>query len=219
MLQFVREIPVLIVIHGALSQRRGFLFRLQAGFSKPVDPLSGMSANLTKVDQWLSEVQMDLQAQTFYSTSAENFNEALLEIHEATRADLQGLAQSDGTSLESLHWIEERGVEVSWQASWGQTYFSTRHFIEDFSSGHFELLKLRLSWSLPPENLTIDLGHQGFLLLRGLEKQKTFLFIEKLAPQVAQNEFAQKHLHQAEIEFVASRRKLILEKVDFQSGL
>lgn len=219
MLQFVREIPVLIVIHGALSQRRGFLFRLQAGFSKPVDPLSGMSANLTKVDQWLSEVQMDLQAQTFYSTSAENFNEALLEIHEATRADLQGLAQSDGTSLESLRWIEERGVEVSWQASWGQTYFITRHFIEDFSSGHFELLKLRLSWSLPPENLAIDLGHQGFLLLRGLETQKAVLFIEKLAAQVAQNEFAQKHLLQAEIEFVALRRKLILEKVDFQSGL
>ena len=50
MLQLIRETPIRVVSEGTLSSRRGFLFYIAAGFSKEVDPLSGMSVDLVQVD-------------------------------------------------------------------------------------------------------------------------------------------------------------------------
>ena len=63
-MQFFREIPLRIQFQ-APSERRGFLFRLSAGFSNDIDPESGMSVNLVDVDHWLSELQRSLQAKIF----------------------------------------------------------------------------------------------------------------------------------------------------------
>ncbi len=87
MLQLVREIPIYTTIQGALSSRRGFLFHLSAGFSHEVDPLSGMSVNLVKVDEWLWRLKKNLEKDVFVSET-ESLNHTFAEIMAVTRLNL-----------------------------------------------------------------------------------------------------------------------------------
>lgn len=60
MVSFFRELPFQIQIQGQLS-----IFRFAAGFSKSVDPLSGMTVNLKYVNSWLEALQQDCRGRHF----------------------------------------------------------------------------------------------------------------------------------------------------------
>ena len=165
MLQFVREIPIRIVLQGTPSSRRGFLFHMAAGFSPQsghIDPLSGMSVNLVHVDSWLAEVK----AQAELSPCA-NLNDMLQEF----RVRLSDKALLQGASLSSLVLREERGWSLSWNSSdpargvrW--TY---SHYLELLPlAGSFELVRVDLTW-LRPSSCDTDLQYEGFKIMKSLQ--------------------------------------------------
>jgi len=59
---FFKEIPLQLKIQGNFN-----LVYFATGFSKPVDPLSGMTVNLTKVIQWQNDFKLFLADQNFSS--------------------------------------------------------------------------------------------------------------------------------------------------------
>lgn len=161
MLQFVREIPIRIVIEGASSARRGFLFYLAAGFFKEIDPLSGMSVDLVLVDQWLASLKKDLEQTVFITPgdavvresfsneaslressiwggssnkSAESFSHSFAEIMSVSRLNLIEKAEKYGASLKSLRFREERGWSFSWDSAQSpeEMVFSCSLYLESF---------------------------------------------------------------------------------------
>lgn len=165
MLQFVREIPIRIVIEGASSVRRGFLFYLAAGFHKEIEPLSGMSADLVMVDQWLGTLKKDLEQSPFkalHKNSLENgmasspdtslgtINHSLAEIMAVTRLNLMEKAEKEGVVLKSLRFREERGWSFSWNSAQSseEMIFSHTYYLETFTkTAGFDLLKVTFSWA------------------------------------------------------------------------
>ena len=167
MLQFVREIPVRILIEKASSERRGFLFYLAAGFAKEIDPLSGMTVNLVKVDQWLTQLKANLEKDVFNSFA---------EIMAIARLNLVEQAEKEGATLKSLRFREERNWSFSWDArqSPEQMLVSHLHFTEAFTQDPeiFDLLKIEFSWQRLA-NCEADFQHEGFKILKSLSA-KTF---------------------------------------------
>ncbi|MGZ3844064.1 MAG: hypothetical protein ACXVCA_18390 [Bdellovibrio sp.] len=166
-LQFVREIPICIVIE-ASSERRGFLFYLAAGFHKELDPLSGMSANLLLVDKWLENLKKDLQQNPFKTANVENsqslaakillmdsdkgstMNHAFAEIMAVVRLYLVEEAEKENTVLKSLRFREQRGWTFSWNSTQSpeEMLFSNDFYIECFNpNGSFDLVKVTFNWS------------------------------------------------------------------------
>ncbi|NUN07165.1 MAG: hypothetical protein HUU57_15575 [Bdellovibrio sp.] len=169
MLQFVREIPIRIVIQGALSARRGFLFHLAAGFSGEVDPLSGMSVNLMLLDEWLWQLKKDLEQDIFQATS-ESFNHTFAEIMAIARLRLTEKAEEQGVRLASLVFREERGATFSWDLGLPpeQMQFTSFQFIECVPrDGQFQLLRLGFTW-LRLQSCEADYAHESFRILKTL---------------------------------------------------
>jgi|GEM_PF-4163011 hypothetical protein len=137
MLQFVRTIPIRIVSQKALSEKQGFLFSVAAGFSKPLDPLTGFTASLPLVDQWLNDLKKYLE----FSEHAENF-------FEVAREFLQKKAATDGAVLESLSFLEERGWQIVWHPGMtaGHCHISHSYLIDLFFNEGYGLYSLRTSW-------------------------------------------------------------------------
>lgn len=170
MLQFVRQIPIRILIQGASSERRGFLFKVAAGFSKEVDPLSGMTVNLVLVDRWLRDLKCSLEADVFVSKSG-ILSHAFAEIMAVTRLNLLERAEEEGATLTSLEFREER----SWSFSWShhmtaeEMDFSYTQFMEAFphSPEIFDLLKIEFVWRRQ-QGSEEDFQHEGFKILKGL---------------------------------------------------
>ena len=163
-MQFFREIPLRIQFQ-APSERRGFLFRLSAGFSNDIDPESGMSVNLVDVDHWLSELQRSLQAKIFDLES---------DIHLASRLVyecrdfLRRLAEPSGVILSSLKLMEERSGVFSWDLHVREGFFNQEcsYYLEFFENGHFvDLLQMRSRW-LCPNTCQEDLFSEGLKLLK-----------------------------------------------------
>lgn len=169
MLQFVREIPIRMVIQGALSSRRGFLFHLAAGFSHDIDPLSGMSINLVKVDEWLWKLKKNLEKDVFISET-ESLNHSFAEIMAVTRLSLLEEVEKEKAELTSLHFREERGWSFAWNSAMSpqEMIFQNSHYIESLPrEGHFDLLRVHLEWRRQP-HCEADYAHESFLLLKSL---------------------------------------------------
>ncbi|MGZ3782327.1 MAG: hypothetical protein ACXVCY_16875 [Pseudobdellovibrionaceae bacterium] len=188
-LQFVREIPIRIVIE-ASSGRRGFLFYLAAGFFKELDPLTGMSADLVLVDGWLENLKKDLE-QSSFKTSSESFNSSFAELMAVSRLNLIEAAEKHGVFLKSLSFREARGWSFSWISSQApeEIIFSQTLYVESFSklaidpngevdlveldkdrykdkSYRFELLRLTFNW-VRLQNCDADFHHESVKLLKG----------------------------------------------------
>ncbi|UXR63164.1 hypothetical protein EZJ49_08750 [Bdellovibrio bacteriovorus] len=165
MLQFVREIPIRIILQKTPSSRRGFLFHLAAGFARQdgkIDPLSGMSVNLMLVDGWLAELK----------TAAEQKDWSNLhDLVNSFRAELIAKAASCDVQLHSLVLREERGLCLSWNLSDAPTgvRWTYAHYLELLPvGGEFELVRVGLTW-LRAESCDIDLQHEGFKIMKSLQ--------------------------------------------------
>lgn len=181
MLQFVREVPFRIVVQGTLSSRRGFLFHVAAGFSKAVDPLSGMSVNLTSVDQWLEDARLQFATNPIDSSS-ENITEDLVRWVEAIKLFLSQNARTEGATLTSLRFREERGWSLFWSEAQfsGQLILSYSHYIESLpANGAFDLLKIQFSWLRAP-HCQADCQHEGFKLLKAVSAFEARQLTEQL---------------------------------------
>lgn len=170
MLQFVREIPISIILEGASSARRGFLFHLAAGFSKDINPLSGMTVNLMLVDQWLGELRASLEKDVF-SSKSESLSHAFAEILAVTRLNLVEQAEKEQATLVSLSFREERGWRFSWnhKLSPEQMLVSYSQFLEAFvhERENFALLKAEFEW-LRVANCETDFSHESFKIVKNL---------------------------------------------------
>ena len=181
MLQLIRETPIRVVSEGTLSSRRGFLFYIAAGFSKEVDPLSGMSVDLVQVDNWLAQA-VERFGQGNFEIISQDFHGGLTGWAEAIRQFLDRCAQEDGATLTSLCFREERGWSFSWQPelSSGQWIYSYSHFIESIPlTGAFDLLKINFNW-LRVEGCSADLQYEGFKLLKPMTEVGAQDIIESL---------------------------------------
>lgn len=183
MLQFVREIPISIVLQSASSARRGFLFKLAAGFSKEINPLSGMSVNLVSVDQWLAALKTDLE-QTVFESKSESLSHAFAEIMAVVRLNLVEQAEKEQAQLSSLDFREERGMGFSWnhQQSPEELVIKHVHFLEGFLANAAEasLLKVEFSWLRVPD-CEADFSHEGFKILKILAAKNFEDLCSKLA--------------------------------------
>lgn len=164
MMQFFREIPLRIQFQ-APSERRGFLFRVSAGFTSEINPESGMSVNLVDVDRWLADMQKSLQAKIFDLES---------DIHLASRLVyecrdyLKRLAEPEGVVLSALKLSEERSGVFSWDLHVREGFFNQEcsYYLEFFENGQFiDLLQLKFRW-VCPNSCQEDLFSEGLKLLK-----------------------------------------------------
>lgn len=163
-MQFFREIPLRIQFQ-APSERRGFLFRLSAGFSNDIDPESGMSVNLVSVDRWLHELQTSLQAKIFDLESDVHLASRL--VYEC-RDFLRKLAETEGVVLSSVKLSEERSGVFSWDLHVREGFFNQEcsYYLEFFENAHFvDLLQMKFRW-LCPNTCQEDLFSEGLKLLK-----------------------------------------------------
>ncbi|WP_374030072.1 hypothetical protein [Bdellovibrio bacteriovorus] len=209
MLQFVREIPILIVIQGALSSRRGFLFHLAAGFTKEIDPLSGMSVNLMLVDEWLKDLKTDLEA-TLFESSSESVNHAFAEVMAVARLNLTEKAEKEGAQLASLRFREERGWSFSWshEQSPEEMMFTYPHYIESLPKNEkFDLLRVNFEWHRV-QGCEADYQHEGFLLLKKLA-QKEASELQNSLPSLLQTKLPSgSSLQNIELEYLGANYKV-----------
>lgn len=197
MLQFVREVPISIVIEEAPSQRRGFLFHLAAGFSKSVDPLSGMTVNLVLVDQWLADLKANLE---------KDFHTSFADIMALTRRNLLENADKEAAHLVSLSFREERGWSFSWVASEPPEVlnFSYSHYLESFPKDEkFDLLKVIFHWRRLP-GCEEDFQHEGFKLLKGVSLRESVDLQEDLSQCVGHRLSSGSFLQKVEIQYLGS---------------
>lgn len=213
MLQFVREIPIRIVLQGALSSRRGFLFHLAAGFRPAgdyVDPLSGMSVNLVTVDQWLAELKAEMES-TSWNYDGGTLPPALAEVLVRARQILSAKAASTGVSLASLKFREERGWNFQWAVSQPeQLKFTYSHYLE-FLPQHeeFRLLRLDLTWSRV-SSCDSDFQHEGFKLLKTVQTSRFEDLLQMLSGFQGQRLESGSFLKSVEVFDLASDFSLML---------
>ncbi|MNJ94631.1 hypothetical protein D3C87_123330 [compost metagenome] len=210
MLQFVRQIPIQIVIAKALSERRGFLFYVAAGFSKEVDPLSGMTVNLMKVDEWLQTLKEELEESLFISET-ESLNHAFAEVMAVIRLNLAEQAETEGASLTSLTLKEERGWSLSWSHSMSpeEMLISRTHYLESFSSTSWDLIKLHLKW-LRHSGCEADYAHEGFKLLRSIKTESSSLLFSELKKLVGTKLSSGSALQSIEMEYPGKKYSLLI---------
>lgn len=196
MLQFVREIPLRIVLQGASSERRGFLFYVSAGFSKPLDPLSGMTVNLMHVDEWLQDLKSCLEKDVLVSKT-DHLSHAFAELMAITRLNLTEKAEKEKATLISLQFREERSWSFSWdhKQSPEEMTFTYSHFLEAFPKfpEQFDLLKLDFSWKRIA-NSEMDFRHEGFKILKDLTP-KTHLELRESLQKKVGNELLSVAIH------------------------
>lgn len=214
MLQFVRQIPIRIVIQGTLSSRRGFLFSLAAGFSKKVDPLTGMSVNLSEVDKWLVEAENRFSG--FLSVSDyDSIHDGIADWVQAIQSFLSEKAKGEGAILSSLTLREERGWEVSWnlQLPEAKLLFTYSHYLEVFpAKERFDLLKVNFTW-MRRVGCTVDCQHEGFKILKAMKPQDVSSLENSLKQVVGKcvgEELTSDStkLHSVQIEFLGEKYKL-----------
>ncbi|WP_413584615.1 hypothetical protein [Bdellovibrio sp. HCB274] len=184
MLQFVREIPVSIVLQSASSARRGFLFHMAVGFSKEVNPLSGMTVNLMLVDAWLGKLKADLESTAFHSRS-DSLSHAFAEIMAVARLNLIEQCEAEEAQLISISFREERGWSFSWQhlQSPQEMTVTQPHFLEAFlqNTADFGLLKVEFAWNRVAD-CEADFSHEGFKILKTISARSVSELADKLAP-------------------------------------
>lgn len=209
MLQLVREIPIQIVIQGTLSSRRGFLFYMAAGFSKSVDPLSGMSVNLTLVDQWLQEARQRFSAD-LEDVPSESPNSLLVKWATGIRDFLNERAQAEGACLSSVSFREARGWSLSWDTTLaeGMWFFSYSYYVETLPlDGTFDLLKVHFFWLRQPGCMA-DYQHESFKLLKTLNPFEARQVAKGLSAKIGKVLESGSTLHFLQIESLGKNYKL-----------
>jgi hypothetical protein len=170
MLQFVREIPISIVLQSASSARRGFLFKVAVGFSKEINPMSGMSVNLMLVDQWLADLKTDLE-QTVFESESDNLSHAFAEVLAVSRLSLTEQAVEENAELISLDFREERGWGFAWDHLQSPVEMMVKHshYLEGFLADldQAALCKVEFVW-LRTQDCETDFAHEGFKILKNL---------------------------------------------------
>lgn len=216
MLKLVRQIPIRIVIQGALSSRRGFLFSMAAGFSKEIDPLTGMSVNLSEVDKWLSEAAKRFSGLLSVS-DYESVNDGLTDWVYAIKSFLSEKALVEGAELVSLELREERGWAAAWHLSLPEPglLFTYSHYLEVFpDTGSFDLLKVHFSW-LRHVGCIADCQYEGFKILKALNPQDVSLLQKALTLVIGkvvgdESVLAPTKLQGVQVEFLGENYKLEL---------
>lgn len=211
MLQFVRETPIRIHFQETLSMRRGFLssesrlffFHVSAGFSKAVDPLSGMTVNLVLVDQWLADLKKNFESDS---------QGALLEMVFQARSFLQEKAKKEGAILTHLDFREERGWSLSWAPDLGdkELRMSSVYFLESLPKNEKgDLIKLQLRWrgSWSPQ---ADLFAEGFRLIKNLPREEASSLQKEVASLIGTRVSAGPFLESALIQYLGEGYSLEL---------
>ncbi|WP_413295440.1 hypothetical protein ACLSU7_18825 [Bdellovibrio sp. HCB185ZH] len=143
---------------------------MAAGFSKEINPLSGMSVNLVLVDQWLSELKKDLE-QTVFTSESDSLSHAFAEILAVTRLNLTGHAVDEDAELISLDFREERGWGFSWNHLQSPVEMMVKHshYLEGFLAAPEDasLCKVEFVW-LRTQDCETDFAHEGFKILKNL---------------------------------------------------
>ncbi|WP_255490320.1 hypothetical protein [Bdellovibrio sp. KM01] len=156
---------------------------MAAGFSKEINPLSGMSVNLVLVDQWLGDLKKDLE-QTVFQSKSESLSHAFAEIMAVTRLNLVEHAEKEKAQLISLDFREERGWGFSWNHLQSPEDLMIRHthFLEGFlvDPSEASLCKVEFVWLRAPD-CEVDFGHEGFKVLKVLAAQTFNELCAKLA--------------------------------------
>lgn len=138
MLTFFRE-KKWSYLQEASSHRRGFFFSLCLGFEKELNPLSGFTVSLPKVDGWMQEF---IEAHP----RGERDAESLLM---GARKFFAAKAKNDHAKLRFVSIQEERGWAVSWDNSLpeGELFFESRHYLEYApEGGPADLRRITLAW-------------------------------------------------------------------------
>ncbi len=212
MLQFVREIPLRIVMHGASSERRGFLFYMSAGFSKELNPLSGMTVNLVQVDEWLGELKNALEKDVLVSKT-ENLSHAFAELMAIARLYLVEKAESEQATLISLSFREERAWSFFWDHNLSPEEMNFRyvHFLEAFpkTQDEFDLLKIEFSWRRV-QGCETDFRHEGFKILKDLSIKNHVELRERLQGQVGLRLESGSDLSEVVLHYLSSDSRISL---------
>ncbi|GEM_PF-1585721 len=210
MLQFVREIPIRIVVKEALSEtRRGFLFRFAAGFEKAVDPHTGMSVNLVSVDRWLEEFKSKIEASELPIERSSSWRAYVVQ---QAQAFLATKAKEESAHLASLEFQEERGSGFSWKAELTQGFYFIKlsEFVELFYPHEkFDLVRLDFIW-MCPQDQAADLKKLGKKLVRHCSRKGVEYFVECLQGVVGLTLPDQSVLSEIRIHFLAESYKLTL---------
>lgn len=210
MLQFVREIPIRIVIQGALSYRRGFLFHVAAGFNHEVDVLSGMSVNLMDVDLWLAALKKELEKEVFH-VSSESFNSCFAEIMSLAQSLLSKMATEQGVTLASLTFREERGSIFSWDCAEprDRLKFTSFQYVESFShSVAFQLLRCGFVWQRA-QGCEADYSYESFRLLKSLSNREAAPLPRQLEQLIGVKLNSGSTLMSVQIEYLEDKSKVI----------
>lgn len=210
MLQFVRQIPIRIVIKDApLEVKRGFLFQVAAGFNKNVDPESGMSVNLVLVDRWLLELQTLLESQEVLVDSVSDWRFAVLQQAQQFLSKNAGL---ENAQLVSLDFAEVRGSSFSWDHDLPErTYFAKfAEYVEFFAPAQkFDLVRLELVWRCSAHQIS-DLKKIGKKLIRRSSQKGAEHFVESLQKTLGFTLSDESRLQKIEIHHLAEAYKLTL---------
>ncbi len=180
MLQFVREIPIRIHCQ-APSERRGFLFHLSVGFSKDIDPDTGMSVNLVEVDAWLKDLQNVFQDKVLELRNEEHLAARLTY---DCRDFLRRYTVPAGVLITFVRLSEERSGVFIWDQNVREGFFSQEcsYFLEFFEEGKFvDLLQMHFKW-LSPLSCQEDLFSEGLKLLKDVRAVSQTDLAETLTP-------------------------------------
>lgn len=186
MLQFVRKTSLSFALGLGSPSQKVFLFHLAAAFSKPVDPLSGMSVNLVLVDQWLHDLKaslLDLQNSDPQNKAQPQFG-SIEDLVLWSCDFLKSKALPEGAQLSSLCFQEERGRSWSWDAvdptalRRGFTYFVEAPSLQ----GGLYLLKLQLEWAGSALDQVLEQeGSQILQMITGSQFQDLLKFLQSRA--------------------------------------
>lgn len=210
MLQFVREIPIRIVLEETPSEsRRGFLFRVAAGFEKKIDPESGMSVDLVSVDRWMQELKSMFESSIL---PVEQRSVWRADVAHQAQVFLATRAQDENAHLASLQFEEERGGGFGWRADWGGNLYLSKssEFIELFHPlGRFDLVRVEFFWKCS-RNQTADLKKMGKKIVRHCSRKGAGQFTESLQAVLGLTLPDRSQLHNIEIHYLAESYKITL---------
>jgi hypothetical protein len=155
--------PQLKQLSAALAfRRRCFFFSLRVGFGKELDPLSGMTVSLPKVDAWIQEF-------------IETHSRGTVEIEElllAARTFFTNRAHKEHAKLREISIHEERGWGVSWNSFChaNELFFESRHYLEYAQENHADLRQITLVWKKSTDDL-FDYFHESLKLLKAIKAE------------------------------------------------
>lgn len=168
MISFHREILVNILFSDALSDRRGFLFKVSAGFTNSeghIDADSGMLVSLPEVDTWLFDLRIKLEERPF-KVKRWKTEDGYFELLKQVRMYLEEKAQEKNAVLTNLAFQEQRGWGFYWNKDQEDKclHFITSQYVEILDSQlGARLCKLELHWArvsdcgadLPTETVSV----------------------------------------------------------------